>query len=75
MKQLTQSDLKRLDKKYISAAVDRDGNANAFEVIISRRKHRGDDLWGEHLGDQCILIGHGFYAGDWKNSNINRKGG
>lgn len=73
-KQLTQADLKKLDKKYISAAVDADGNANAFEVALNRTKHRGEDLWGEYLGSQCTLIGHGFYAGDWKNSNINRKG-
>lgn len=74
MKLLTRAYLKKLDKKYISAAVDSDGNANAFEVILSREHYRGEDLWGEHLGSKCTLIGYGFYAGDWKNSNINRNG-
>ena len=35
MKLLTRAYFKKLDKKYISAAVDSDGNANAFEVILS----------------------------------------
>lgn len=56
-----------------SAAVDADGRAHWFDVKLNIREHRGDELWGEHLGHCCKLIGSGYDTSNWKHSVIYRK--
>ena len=75
LKQLDQWVFEGQDEKWISAAVDRDGEAFLYSVrsVMLQRPRRDDCEWNaESLGEWKLLEGK-FDARYWRDSNIDRQ--
>lgn len=75
LKQLGQWVFEGQDEKWVSAAVDRDGEAFLYSVrsVMLVRPRRDDCGWDAESPIEWKLLEGKFDARDWRNSNIDRQ--